>query len=167
MPTKDRPKARSKSKSACHMSKREAAALAEDLLENKLRDQGFRRTEGLLTLLTEMAMQHRPITLAGLGELPSLEGRDQATVYRLMMKLEEAGVVRRMGFHGRSMHFQLVIGGHHHDYLVCKSCGDIAEVDVHCPLAPMEKEVANKSGWRDVQHELEFFGVCPSCAKRK
>jgi Fur family ferric uptake transcriptional regulator len=146
------------------MPKRDAVALAEDIVE-QLRPQGFRRTAGLVTLLTEMAAHHRPVTLAELGELPSLAGRDQATVYRLIMKLEEAGTVRRVGFHGRSMHFQLVIGGHHHDYLVCKSCGDIAELQIDCPVTPVEREVANKSGWRDVHHELEFFGVCPDCSR--
>jgi len=153
-----------KEKSACEMPRREASVLAEKLVD-QLRQQGFRRTASLVTLLTEMAMKHRPVTLAELSELPSLSGRDQATVYRLMMKLEEAGAVRRFGFHGRSMHFQLIIGGHHHDYLVCTSCGDIAELDIHCPLGSMEREVAAKSGWRDVHHELEFFGVCPDCAK--
>ena len=159
MPTKARPK------TVCHMPKREATALAEDIVA-KLRPQGFRRTDGIIALLTEMAMRHRPVTLTDLGEMPSLSGRDQTTIYRLMMKLEEAGAVRRFGFHGRSMHFQLVIGGHHHDYLVCTSCGDIAQVEVNCPLGPMEREVASKSGWRDIQHELEFYGVCPDCARK-
>jgi len=166
MPGKAKPKASAtaRAKSPCRMPKRDAVALAEKIVE-LLRPQGFRRTAGLVSLLTEMATQHRPVTLAELGELPSLSGRDQATIYRLMMKLEEAGAVRRVGFHGRAMHFQLIIGGHHHDYLVCTSCGDIAELAIDCPVTPIEREVASKSGWRDVHHELEFFGVCPDCAK--
>ena len=166
MPGKAKPKASAskRAKSPCHMPKRDAVALAEEMVE-QLRERGFRRTAGLVALLTEMAAHHKPITLAELSELPSLADHDQATIYRLMMKLEEAGAVRRVGFHGRSMHFQLVIGGHHHDYLVCTSCGDIAELEIDCPVTPIEREVASKSGWRDVHHELEFFGVCPDCAK--
>src|SRR3569623_905397 len=104
MPGKAKPtaSATSKAKSPCQLPKRNAVALAEDI-GAQLRPKGVRRTEGLVALLTEMATQHRPITLADLGELPSLAGRDQATIYRLMMKLEEAGAVRRVGFHGRAM----------------------------------------------------------------
>jgi Fur family ferric uptake transcriptional regulator len=146
------------------MPKREAETLAETVI-SQLRGQGFRRTRALVALLTELATHHHPVTLAELTELPSLAESDHATIYRLMMKLEEAGMVRRLGFHGRSVHFQLVIHGHHHDYLVCKSCGDIAEVDIPCPVSQVEREVAAKSGWRDVEHELEVFGVCPACAR--
>ncbi|MDB6140948.1 MAG: ferric uptake regulator, Fur family, partial [Verrucomicrobiaceae bacterium] len=96
--------------------------------------------------------------------LPSLAGRDQATIYRIIVKLDEAGVLRRLGFRDRAAHYQLIIPGHHHDYLVCKSCGTFAEVEVHQPLEPLEKEIAAQSGWKAVEHELEFFGVCPSCS---
>lgn len=153
---------RSLSSRECGLSKREASTLAESVIE-QLRRQGCRRTPALVTLITEMALHHRPVTLAALSELPSLADVDKATIYRLMMKLEEAGAVRRLGIHGRSVHFQLQIHGHHHDYLVCRSCGDIAEVFIQCPLTLVEREVAAKSGWQDVHHELEFYGVCPKC----
>src|SRR5262249_14186677 len=122
------PDKRTKARSAqvrepdCSMSQRDAIRLVDGLME-KLRGKGFRRTAALTALLTEMAAHHQPKTLAELGQLRSLAGRDQATIYRMMMKLEEAGAVRRFGFHGRASHFQLVIPGHDHDYLVCRSCG--------------------------------------------
>jgi len=147
----------------CSMSQRDAGRLVEGLIA-KLRGSGFRRTAALTSLLTEMAVHHQPKTLAELGHLRSLAGRDQATIYRLMMKLEEAGAVRRFGFHGRASYFQLVIAGHDHDYLVCRSCGGMAEVEVQYPLEPVERELAARSGWQDVHHELEFFGVCPRCS---
>ncbi len=147
----------------CTLSKSAAGELVEQVIK-RLKTKGFRRTEALASLLTEMARSHRPMTFAELGSLTSLAGRDQATIYRIIVKLDEAGVLRRLGFRDRAAHYQLIIPGHHHDYLVCKSCGTVAEVDVPQPLEPLEKEIAAQSGWKAVEHELEFFGVCPSCS---
>ncbi len=145
------------------MSKSAAGELVETVIE-QLKSQGLRRTAALEALLTEMARSHRPMTFAELGALPSLAGRDQATIYRIIMKLDEAGVLRRLGFRDRAAHYQLIIPGHKHDYLVCKGCGTVAEVEVAQPLEPLEREIAAQSGWNAIEHELEFFGLCPSCS---
>jgi Fur family ferric uptake transcriptional regulator len=110
-----------------------------------------------------MATRHRPATLAELAQAPGLDGLDQATVYRLVMKLEVSGLVRRLGLHERSTHFQLVIPGHHHDYLVCTQCGKIEDLDLRCPVEALEKGIMEQHGYRGVYHELEFYGVCPQC----
>jgi Fur family ferric uptake transcriptional regulator len=146
----------------CSVPAREAAQLVERVIEH-LRSQGFRRTEALAALLTHMALRHRPVTPGELAHSRPLAERDQATIYRLLMKLEEAGVVRRHGLHRRTSHFELIIPGHCHDYLVCKSCGGMAQVDVDHSLETVERQIEAGSGWRRVQHELDFFGVCPEC----
>lgn len=132
----------------------------------RLRDCGMRRTAGLEALLRHMASCHRPATLADLQAVPTLTALDQATVYRLVSKLEQSGLVRRLGLHDRAPHFQLVVPGHHHDYLVCTECGKIEDLPLHCPVEALEHEIMKKSGYRKVYHELEFFGVCPECALR-
>jgi len=130
----------------------------------QLRSRGLRRSQGLDALLHHMADHHRPATLADLARVPSLANLDQATIYRLVMKLESAGLVRRLGLHERATYFQLVVPGHHHDYLVCTACGKIEDVELTCPVEPLEREIMARSGYSHVYHELEFFGVCPDCA---
>ena len=117
------------------------------------------------TLLTILAESDRPMTLAALAESETLSGEcDKATVYRLLVRLEGQGVIRRLGLHERSAYFSFLYPGEHHDYLICTDCGDIKEIGLSCPLATLEKEVSEKFGYQSLYHELEFFGRCPSCA---
>jgi len=151
----------------CHHSQstHEANSLVETCI-GQLRARGLRRSKGLDALLNRMVAHHRPATLAELSKVRGLTGLDQATIYRLVMKLEAAGLVRRLGLHDRATYFQLVVPGHHHDYLVCTGCGKIEDVELTCPVEPLEREVMARSGYTGVYHELEFFGVCPACAQR-
>lgn len=152
--------------SHCHhrQSANEVSTLVETAV-NQLRSSGLRRSRGLDALLNHMAANHHPATLADLARVSSLAGLDQATIYRLVMKLESAGLVRRLGLHDRATYFQLVVPGHHHDYLVCTSCGKIEDINLSCPVEPLEREVMKRSGYTRLYHELEFFGVCPACAR--
>ena len=135
-----------------------------DACAKRLRDRGLRRTRALDLLIREMAGRDKPVTIAELTQAPALrEQCDPATIYRLLMKLEEHGMVRQLGLHERAMYFILVRPGHHHDYLICTGCGKIAEVDMACPVRSLEHKLEKSSGFRHVYHELEFFGICPGC----
>ena len=128
----------------------------------RLRSRGLRRTRALDLLITEMARHKHPVTIAELTASDALAGQcDPATVYRLLMKLEEHGVVRRLGLHDRSTYF--MVPGRHHDYLVCTACGRIAEMDLECPVRTLEERLEKHTGYHHIYHELEFFGVCPDC----
>jgi len=145
------------------MKQNEIKALA-DACAQRLRARGMRRTRALDLLIREMAGREKPVTIAELTQSPALHSQcDPATVYRLLMKLETHGMVRRLGLHDRAMYFILVRPGHHRDYLVCTGCGSIAEVDMECPVRSLEKRLEQSSGFRHIYHELEFFGVCAGC----
>ncbi len=150
--------------SECSLSALEAAPLVESMV-SELRDRGFRKTDALVELLTVMTENHQPFTLAQLAEMPGLKDRDQATVYRLITKLRDAGRVRQLNMAGRVSHYQMVLPGHHHDYLICEDCGVVVEAPVPCQLADTEREISATFGWKQVRHELEFFGTCPACAQ--
>ena len=147
----------------CSLSDEETNKLVETMIV-ELRALGFRRTAALDELLRAMMRKHQPFTLAELSELPGLADRDHATIYRLVTKLKEVGKVRQLNLAGRVSHFQLVVPGHHHDYLLCESCGTVAEVPLACTLAKVEQQIMQDYGWKGLRHELEFFGVCPSCS---
>lgn len=129
-----------------------------------LRKRGARRTRALELVIQELAKRGKPMTLAELAACASIKIQcDPATVYRLVMKLEEHGLVRRLGLHERATYFLLLIAGHHHDYLVCTECGKMEEIDMACPVHALEAKLEKSSGYRHIYHELEFFGVCPTC----
>ena len=116
-------------------------------------------------VLRELIVRDGPVTLAELAASERLvEQCDKATVYRLLMRLEEKGIVRRLGLHDRSTYFFFKYPGEHHDYLICTTCGTIEKLEIACPVEALEEEISEKSGFTRLYHELEFFGVCPACA---
>ena len=125
---------------------------------------GMRRTRALTEILNVLASVDRPLSLQELAEKESLGDLcDQATLYRQVSRLEMNGVVRRLGLHQRAAYFVLRHPGHHDDYLVCTKCGAIDALDMHCPVEALEEKVSQMSGFDGIYHELEFFGICPSC----
>lgn len=131
----------------------------------RLRDAGHRRTKALEELVTTLLESERPMTLSELAASQRLADQcDQATVFRLLQRLAEHGVVRRLGLHERAAYFTLLVPGKHSDYLICTSCGSIEAIQAPCPVHHLEDEIREKTGFRNLYHELEFFGVCPKCA---
>ena len=105
------------------------------------------------------------MTLAELSEHENLtELCDRATVFRLLQKLSDKGIARRLGLHERAAYFTLLIPGRHQDFLICTDCGDIQAIKAACPVHQLEKEIAEKTGYTGLYHELEFFGNCPDCS---
>ncbi len=136
-----------------------------DPIIDRLRSAGMRKTKALVELINAMVESDRPRTLAELCDSKRLKGVcDKATVFRLLQKLMEKGEARRLGLHERAAYFELLIPGRHCDYLICTSCGSIEPVDAPCPVHKLEAEIREKTGYQNLHHELEFFGVCPKCA---
>lgn len=126
---------------------------------------GLRRTKALEELVATLLECARPMTLAELAASERLADQcDKATVFRLLQRLAEHGVVRRLGLHERAAYFTLLIPGQHSDYLICTSCGSIVAIQAACPVCQLEEEIRQQTGFRNLYHELEFFGVCPQCA---
>ena len=138
--------------------------LVQETIE-RCRTAGLRRTKALEELITTLMENDRPMTLAELAASTRLIGQcDKATVFRLLQRLTEHGVVRRLGLHERAAYFTLLVPGKHSDYLICTSCGSIVAIQAPCPVHQLEDEIREKTGFRNLYHELEFFGVCPQCA---
>ena len=131
----------------------------------QLRKAGMRRTKALEELILTLFENDKPMTLSDLCGSKRLVGLcDKATVFRLLQKLAVHGVVRRLGLHERAAYFVLLVPGQHSDYLICTSCGSIESIQAPCPVHHLEDEIRDKTGYRNLYHELEFFGVCPACA---
>ena len=131
---------------------------------NACREAGLRKTRALQDVLSAFIEAENPLTLPQLTENPALkEFYDQATLYRLLTRLENKGLLQRLGLHNRAAHYTLRWPEEHDDYLVCTKCGTIERLDIACPVHALEKQIGENFGFRDIHHELEFFGVCPKC----
>ncbi len=139
-----------------------------DALLARAKEGGLRRTRALEDVLAILVGATRPMTLAEIAASESLASKaDKATVYRLLQKLEERRILKRLGLHDRSAYYAVIFPGQHHDYLICSECGRIEELCLACPVEALEKQVADESGFTGIYHELEFFGVCPPCRQKK
>jgi len=116
-------------------------------------------------LIRTLVENDRPMTLAELCASKRLSDLcDKATVFRLLQKLTDKGAVRRLGLHERAAYFVLLVPGKHSDYLICTRCGSIETIQAPCPVHQLEDEIRDKTGYSNLYHELEFFGVCPKCS---
>ena len=148
------------------MSKSHACESKSSLpdLIGRCREKGMRRTHAMESVLQVLLEADRPLTAGEIVESPNLKGQcDPATVYRLLLRLEEHGILRKLGLHDRAAHFTIRHAHTHDDYIICKRCGTIEELEMECPVEALEAEISRKSGYTSLDHELEFFGVCPKC----
>jgi Fur family transcriptional regulator, ferric uptake regulator len=88
------------------------------------------------------------------------EGADVglATVYRVLMQFEQAGLLSRNHFEAGKAIFELN-EGHHHDHLVCLDCGRVEEFfDPEIELR--QRAVALQRGFELQDHALSLYASC-------
>jgi len=93
------------------------------------------------------------------------EGADigLATVYRVLMQFEQAGLLSRSHFESGKSVFELN-EGQHHDHLVCLTCGRVEEF-YDPEIERRQRAVAEKHGFELQDHALSLYAVCnkPAC----
>ncbi len=86
-----------------------------------------------------------------------------ATVYRTLADLVAAGELDSLrGPAGETLYRRCGDAEHHH-HLVCRVCGRTEEVTAPS-VERWARTVAKHYGFSDIDHEIELFGVCASCA---
>jgi Fur family ferric uptake transcriptional regulator len=88
------------------------------------------------------------------------EGSDVglATVYRVLMQFEQAGILSRNHFEAGKSVFELN-EGKHHDHLVCLDCGRVEEF-VDAEIEKRQKSIAQQRGFELQEHSLSLYVVC-------
>jgi Fur family ferric uptake transcriptional regulator len=137
-------------------------------LTQQLKDASQKITGPRQAILRVLREHPRPMTNKEIhGHLP--DGMcDLATVYRAIHMLINMGMAERYDFGDGVARFELSDSDHdgHHHHLVCTKCTTIVELD-ECFGDELEQAIAKKHSFSDTTHKLEFFGVCPSCRKKK
>ena len=79
-----------------------------------------------------------------------------ATVYRTVKLFEEAGIVSKHDFKGNKARYEQV-PKEHHDHLIDINTGEITEF-VNQDIEKLQQKVAEKLGYKLVDHRLELYG---------
>ena len=80
-----------------------------------------------------------------------------ATVYRTVKLFEEAGILTKHDFKGGKARYEAMIESHH-DHLIDVKTGEIIEF-VDNEIEKLQKKVAEKYGYKLVDHKLELYGT--------
>jgi Fur family ferric uptake transcriptional regulator len=80
-----------------------------------------------------------------------------ATVYRTLRLFEEAGILERHDFGDGRARYEAA-GDAHHDHLIDVETGTVIEF-VDEELEILQRRIAQKLGFRLVDHRMELYGV--------
>jgi len=89
-----------------------------------------------------------------------------ATVYRVLMQFEQAGLLNRSNFESGKAVYE-INEGQHHDHLVCLDCGRVEEF-YDAEIENRQHAVAELKGFVIADHSLSIYANCtkPGCPNR-
>ena len=88
-----------------------------------------------------------------------------ATVYRTLKILCMAGLAHERRFKDGFTRYELSGSENsHHDHIVCVSCDRVEEFE-NDEIEQLQKKVAQSHKFTMLDHRLEIYGLCESCAK--
>jgi Fur family ferric uptake transcriptional regulator len=85
-----------------------------------------------------------------------------ATVYRVLMQFEQAGLLTRSNFESGKAVFELN-EGQHHDHLVCLDCGRVEEF-YDPDIEQRQRAVTTARGFELQEHTLALYARCTKAA---
>lgn len=130
-----------------------------------LRTAGLRVTRPRLAVLEALGTHPHADTATVLGavraDLPTVSHQ---AVYDCLAALTDAGLLRRIQPAGSSARYELH-GHDNHHHLVCRSCGEVVDVDCGVGGAPC-LTAPDDHGFAIDEAEVIYWGTCPACATR-
>jgi len=135
-----------------------------ELDPHPLRSKGFRLTPqrlAILNVLQEADCHLSPVEIFQRAE-ERLPGLTEATVYRTLDFLADQGLA--LVAHLGSGHLVYETARHEHHHLVCRTCGQTAQID-HAVLETLYAQFQSSTGFEIDTSHVVFFGHCPACLK--
>jgi len=125
----------------------------------------MRRTQAAQLVSDVLRTYARPLSVQELHELVSerLPRTAYSTVYRILLRLEAAGAVRRVDWRERGSRYEWAELPHHH-HIVCSLCGRSVDID-DADLGFSEERVRGATGFLINHHSIELEGICPDCQR--
>lgn len=122
-----------------------------------------RKTPINQSVLAALAQAQGPITEADLRQKLGQQGivAHKTTLYRQLEKLSQAGLIEITRFFDGVTRYERKKKHHHH--VICKSCERVEDVETDTHLQEEEKRIAKRTGYYNITHALEFYGVCQAC----
>lgn len=145
---------------------RTKAPSSREALRDRIRTAGLRSTAPRVAVLACLEEASAPMSHAEICEALRDEGFDRATLYRNLVDLAEAGLLRRSDLGDRVWRFEIrrESGDHDrsHPHFTCVDCGEVSclpgvKVEIQA-AGPAPRAVAGASV------EVQLRGRCDHCA---
>jgi Fur family ferric uptake transcriptional regulator len=130
--------------------------------EEQLREVALRVTGPRVAVLTELhAHPHADVDTLATHVRSRLGSVSTQAVYDVLRALTQAGVIRRIEPAGSPARFEARVGDNHH-HVVCRTCGEVADIDCATGSAPC-LEASDTKGYAIDEAEVTYWGTCPAC----
>lgn len=127
----------------------------------ELKSSGLKATLPRIKILEVFQQaQQRHMTAEEVYKILLNDGSDigLATVYRVLMQFEQAGLLIRSNFESGKAVYELN-QGEHHDHLVCLDCGRVEEF-FDPEIERRQQDVAQSRGFALQEHALSLYAHC-------
>ena len=116
-----------------------------------------RQSEPLTELILELLREKHLMTAPQIVESFADQGThyNKTSVYRALEKLLAQNEICKLNLGKNDIQFEL--RSHHHDHLVCTSCGNITSVERN---SDTDKQIGN---FKVDHHHATYFGECEHC----
>ncbi|CKI53414.1 Fur family transcriptional regulator [Mycolicibacterium smegmatis] len=132
--------------------------------EQLLRSAGMRVTRPRIAVLRAVyAHPHADTDTVIRAVREDLPEVSHQAVYDSLHALDAARLVRRIQPSGSVARYESRVGDNHH-HVVCRTCGDIADVDCAVGDAPC-LAASDHHGYAIDEAEVIYWGTCPACAQ--
>jgi Fur family ferric uptake transcriptional regulator len=136
-----------------------------EALRELIRAAGLRITAARLSVLAVLRESAAPLSHADVAQRVGQAGLDRTTVYRNLIDLAQAGVLRRTDV-DHTWRFELVERGHEtshepHPHFVCTDCGTVACLPASS--VALKPGRGTPSALRRGNLEIQLRGRCDAC----
>jgi len=134
------------------------------VLVSFLRERGQKMTSARETVLEAFLAIERHMSAEELYEAAKRidPGIGQATVFRAIKLLAEAGLARGTCGDDRTRRYEHAFHHDHHDHLLCIKCGAIVEFS-DTRIERAQEDIYREYGFEASGHRFELYGLCPAC----
>ena len=87
----------------------------------------------------------------------------RATLYRNLPVLVESGLIHKVEMARGQARYELMLGRHHHDHMICLGCGTILEFESP-EVERIQEVVCRRKKFVMTGHSHQIRGYCESCA---
>ena len=131
-------------------------------MEDMLRSRGLRVTRPRVAVLEVLSTGgHHDVDEIATKVRARLDSVSTQAVYDVLGALSRAGLARRIEPAGSPARYEGRTNDNHH-HVVCRGCGEIADVDCVVGDAPC-LDPSSAHGFVVDEAEVTFWGLCPAC----